>query len=191
MSLKNFEGDVVKEKLEELLEEVDELMELDYREGKDRKKKLDTRVENFLKKAFEDWEDKKESYYGPLFAVITGDKSHREKQREYERDLKRRKRNLETWIEEVEMMQEFSIDEKKIDKVEKEIEEAEQEADRRKAVVDQKVGGAYIELIDKLREEMRERESIQEDIIEIKKEVKEVKDALQALTEGMEDERGG
>ncbi len=61
----------------------------------------------------------------------------------------------------------------KLDKIEKEIKEEKAEAKRRAAVAETKQWGSVIELIDMLREELKRRTKVDQDISEIRKEIGE------------------
>ena len=60
------------------------------------------------------------------------------------------------------------------------------EAGRRGTVVETKIYGAAIEIIDKLREELKSNKGVLEEIINIKRDLKEIKDNLIILLEGKE-----
>jgi len=62
----------------------------------------------------------------------------------------------------------------KLDTIEKEIKEEKAEAKRRAAVAETKQWGSVIELIDILREELKRRSKVDQDISEIRKEIGEV-----------------
>jgi len=62
----------------------------------------------------------------------------------------------------------------KLDEIDKEIKEAKAEAKRRAAVAETKQWGSVIELIDMLREELKRRSQVDQDISEIRKEIGEV-----------------
>jgi rubrerythrin len=62
----------------------------------------------------------------------------------------------------------------KLDMIEKEIKEEKAEAKRRAAVAETKQWGSVIELIDMLREELKRRTKVDQDISEIRKEIGEV-----------------
>lgn len=66
----------------------------------------------------------------------------------------------------------------KINKIETQIIEKDKEVQRRGKVVDTKIHGASIEMIDRLRRELKCSTDIKSDIIEIKNELKEIKKFL-------------
>jgi len=69
----------------------------------------------------------------------------------------------------------------KLDKLESEVREKEVEAKRRKAVAETKVYGAEIELIDRLRAELKSYKSLSDELITIKGDIKEIKEMLGSL----------
>jgi hypothetical protein len=81
---------------------------------------------------------------------------------------------LTSFKEEIELRE--SIEEKsaKLEKIEKRTKEEVAEAERRSSVLDTKNLGAAIELIDILRTELKTRENSQNDLIEIKRQLKKI-----------------
>jgi hypothetical protein len=69
----------------------------------------------------------------------------------------------------------------KLDKIQKEIGEEKAEAERRAAVVETKLWGSVIELIDMQREELRKRSQINQEILEIHREIDEIKTLLSKM----------
>lgn len=69
----------------------------------------------------------------------------------------------------------------KLDKIEKEIRKERAEAERRAAVVETKLWGSVIELIDMQREELKKRSLIDQEILKIRREIGEIKSLLNKL----------
>ncbi len=63
----------------------------------------------------------------------------------------------------------------KLDDIEKEIKEAKAEAKRREVVAESKFWGSVIELIQMQRDELKRRSQVDQEITEIRKEIKELK----------------
>lgn len=177
--------DTVLEKIDEYLIEVRELLEKGYSEGSEDKQGLNTRVRTFAKKAFSDSKDKLNSYTGPLVAVA-GERTLREKQKDYRNKLNRMRNHLKAWREEAELEKETSKKESKIGKLEEKKRKIEAEAGRRKAVGKEKFWGAAIEMMDRLRDELKERKSIEKDMIEIKKDIADIRDMLSDMRQERE-----
>ena len=72
----------------------------------------------------------------------------------------------------------FRITSGKLDKIEGEIQKQKVEAERRATVVESKLWGSVIELIDMQREELKKRDSVNQAIIEIRKKLEEMKSLL-------------
>lgn len=69
----------------------------------------------------------------------------------------------------------------KLDKIKNEIGEKKAEAERRAAVVETKLWGSVIEVIDMLREELKKRSQVDQEISRIHKEIEEIKSILTRL----------
>jgi len=158
-----------KEKIEAFLNEVEELLKLSYVEGKEKDYTLDTRIRNFVKMAFSDGDSKIKSYSG-FWIGSTHEQTTEEQQKDYLDGLKRRKRHLTAWKEEVELYLDTQQDTNKVDKIGLEIEKTGLEATRRKNVAEGKFYGAVIELLDLQRSYIKDKEQTTKSIINIEKE---------------------
>jgi len=96
-----------RKRINEFLEQIDDLLEKRYDEGKDEKRRMSTKLDNFAKVAFSDGEEKKESLYSPAAVATFGQEAPHKKQNRYEESLKRKKRNLEAWKEQIELEEEM------------------------------------------------------------------------------------
>lgn len=97
------EPDKARERIDEFLEQIDELLEKSYKEGKDEKRSMNTKLDNFAKIAFSDGEDKIDGLYPSVTSATFGGRDPTIMQREYEDSLKRKKRHLEAWKEQIEL----------------------------------------------------------------------------------------
>ena len=102
MSLE-IDPDTAKKRINEFLEQIEELLEKNYAEGKDEKRSMGTKLDNFAEVAFTDGEKKKDSLHPSAVAASFGGRSERKKQKDYEDSLKRKKRHLEAWKEQIEL----------------------------------------------------------------------------------------
>lgn len=93
-------------KIDDFLEQIDDLLDKRYDEGKEEKRAMSTKLDNFTKVAFENGDEKANKLHKSI-AVLGGRKSEREKQEEYEDSLKRKKRHLEAWKEQIELEEDF------------------------------------------------------------------------------------
>jgi hypothetical protein len=105
------------------------------------------RIKTFLKVSFPDGELKvKESIFSINF------------QNSVVEQAKHVRRYLIAYKEEIELLDDWVVPDKKLDKIQKEIKEKELEAKRRKAVADTKMYGGYIEALESLRKELRRKD---------------------------------
>jgi uncharacterized protein YutE (UPF0331/DUF86 family) len=95
--------DKARKRINEFLEQIDDLLEKRYDVGEDEKRRMSTKLDNFAKVAFSDGEEKKDSLHSPSVVATFGQESPRKKQNRYEKSLKRKKRNLEAWKEQIEL----------------------------------------------------------------------------------------
>ncbi|MBI4116770.1 hypothetical protein HY449_03445 [Candidatus Pacearchaeota archaeon] len=75
------------------------------------------------------------------------------------------------------------IKENKLDKLKQKVEEKEIEAERREKVAETKFYGAAIEIIDRLRDELKNNNKIGQDILQIKNELSEIKRVMLDIEE--------
>ena len=112
------------DKINIFISEVDELQKESYVEGKEKYYGLDTRIRNFIDAAFSDNKQKKSSYSGIFFAVGGHTPTPQEEQEDYLQDLKRTKRHLMAWKEEIELCSEISSESNELSKIEQKIEQS-------------------------------------------------------------------
>lgn len=168
-------------KVNEFLKEIEILLDKRYEEGYDFEEDLENKIKAVIKVSFEDWKEKISNYdrnVHSLVALIGYEPSEEEKQSEYISIVKIMKNQVMALKEELQLLSEIESSSLKLDKAEKEIEEARKEADRREAVTESKFYGAAIEIIDRLRDELRRRDDFSKDIIEIKKDIADIKEMV-------------
>ncbi len=177
------------EKVNEYINEVNRLINLqntteDRKKGVEEKNELYTKISRFVLKVDK---GRINSYYeilekdSPMGSVLY--------RTVYTHGLQSVKLFLISIKEDLELQRDFSVKSKKLDKIEKEIKELEAEAKRRELVVETKGWGSIIEVIQMLRDELKNRQDAQTDIREIKgyfnelkEEIKEIKDLLKKKT---------
>jgi len=118
---------------------------------------------------------KLEDYRWALHFVGILGESEEEKQEDYVSRLKSMRNQLAAYRDELQLRLESRSKSNKLDKIEKETQIAEAEAGRRAAVVKTKLWGAVIELLDMQREELKKRGELNREIIELRKEVRDLK----------------
>jgi len=164
-------------KVEEFLSEIEKLMKEPYsRNNEDKKTDLNARITNFVRATFQDPEEKINSYKDFVFFI--GEKTQMEKRHDYENSLKKKKRHLIAWKEEIELNEETDSESENLDEINKKIKKADLESERRQKVTESKFYGAVMELLDFQRNLIKEKEQTTKAIIEIKKDILDIKDML-------------
>ncbi len=181
MSLK-IDANKAKLKIDEFLSETDILLEKSYTEGKEQKYGLNTRIRNFVNMAFSDSKEKIKSYTGLIFAIAGHQKNPYEEQKDYEDCLKKKRRHLIAWKEEVELNLDTTSESTKLNKIKDQIEETGLESERRQKVAETKFFGAVIELLDFQRNLIKEKEQTTKAIIEMKKDISDIKEMLKKVS---------
>lgn len=115
--------DKAHERIDEFLEEIDELLDKRFDQGKEDKKSLSAKLDNFAKMAFSDGEEKRDSLYPSATVATFGGRSKHKKQQDYEESLKRKKRQLEAWKQQIELESDLTTNESGDDSNYTEIEE--------------------------------------------------------------------
>ena len=163
-------------KIDEFLKELGRLSTLNYKEGQDYLYALLARLKSLLKLIFSDGEARYRDCTG--FSISNEYKTPEEKQQDFLRDIKKSERHLIAYKEELQFQDEVDNSSTKLNKLETKIKEKKLEAQRRQEVTETKFYGAAIEIIDRLRDELKERSKINEEISEIKKDIKEIKEVI-------------
>jgi len=83
------------------------------------------------------------------------------------------------------------IKDDKLEKLKRKVGEKELEAERREKVVETKAYGAIIEVIDRLREQLRNEGDIKQEILNIRNDISDLKDILRNVKEEIVDEITG
>lgn len=103
------------DKIEEFIEEIEELLEMPREEGEDRKEDLRRDVENFMNVAFSDSDEKLKNFRTLEF--IVKEKTDEEKQEKYESDLNHYKECLQDLEDEIELALELNKENEESTKV--------------------------------------------------------------------------
>lgn len=96
-------------RIDEFLKQIDKLLDQSYAEGEDEYYRMSTKIDNFAETAFSDGEKKKKKLH-PGVAVARMNPSEAQKQEEYEENLKRKKRHLEAWKEQIQLEESVETD---------------------------------------------------------------------------------
>jgi len=165
-------------KVGEYIFRVDDLLKKSCKEGTEKRRDLDTAIQNFVRITFSDGEEKLEDYRGSVHfyvGILGREESEEEKQEDYVSRLKKMKNHLVAYREELELRSVSRKKSAKLDKIAEETRIVRAEAERRSAVVDEKRWGAVIELLTILRAELKERGELSQQIIDLKKDVQDIK----------------
>ena len=180
--------------LEGYAKKIDEIIKKSYREGKDEKRQLDTTIRNFIRTTFLDGEAKLRDYQSAVhsyFLVGGHEETEQEKQDDYISRLKTMKNHLVAFQEELKLKLATHNNMSQLDDIESETKVRDAEARRRASVVEGKLWGAVIELIDMQRNELKKKDELNKEIIEIKKELKDLKSILLKYSETKIEEDDG
>ena len=105
----------------------------------------------------------------------------REAPKKYDEQAKVMIRYLSAIKDELYLRIESNVKDEKLITLKKEVEEKGIESERREKVVESKFYGAAIEIIDRLRNELKDKTQLREDIISIKRDISEIKEILDSL----------
>lgn len=164
--------------VEQYISRVDELLGKSYKEGQDEKREMDTSIQNFIRTTFVDDENKLKDYRSSVFFIgfIDGrEETDQEKQDDYISRLKTMRNHLIAFRDEIKLKLSTNEKTSQLDKIEEETEIRDAEARRRASVVEGKLWGAVIELLDMQRNELKKKDELNKAMIEIKKEINDVK----------------
>ncbi|GEM_PF-2361206 len=178
--------------VEGYIKKVNELIAKSYKDGQDEKIQLDTTIQNFIRTTFLDGEAKLKDYKRSVhfyIGVVGHEETEQEKQEDYISRLKTMKNHLIAFQEELKLKAATFKDSSKLDDIENETEIRDAEARRRSSVVEGKLWGSVIELIDMQRNELKKKDELNKEIIDIKKELKDLKSILMKFVETKSQEK--
>ncbi len=176
--------------VEKYIERVDHLSKKPFSNGLLESLELDTSIQNFVRTTFPDGEVKLEGY-PKLKNQLAKAGTKEARQQIFIFYLIIVRHHLNAFKDELELKAATLETSKNLGKLEKEIEERAAEAKRREKVAEGKAYGALIEIIDSLRQELKRKSERDHDIIEIKKDIKDLKVLIQRLTETLSKKEGG
>lgn len=174
------------EQVEKAIDEVEALREGSYDNGKDYVDAIDAKIKRIIKLSFDDAEEKLAEYNRRPSIVGGSIKGKPDFEKAYQNDMAWFLRQLHAIKEELKLLQDAEAAETKLDKTEADIEKARKEAERRGYVVDSKVAGAAIEIIDRLRDELKGRTDNLKEISSLKNEISGLKNEISDLRESLE-----
>ena len=167
--------------LEGYIKKVDELLNKSYKEGEDEKEQLNKIIQNFIRTTFLDGKEKLNDYTSSVnfyFGVAGYEETEQEKQEDYISRLKSMKNHLIAFQEELKLKIASAEKSDRLNKIENETKIRDAESKRRATVVEGKLWGAVIEMLDIQRNELKKRNELSKEIIDIKKELKDLKSII-------------
>jgi hypothetical protein len=170
-------------KIESLLEKTEDLLKKDVSSGELEREELNIKIEGFIRTVFKD-DDKKLQDYRKSLRILyffSGVESVTEKQEDYMSRLRSMKNHLSSFKEELQLIIDSKTKSEKIDGIQKKTELSMAEAQRREAVADGKKWGGMIEFIQLQRDELKKKDFITKEIVDIKKDIADLKNMFEEL----------
>ena len=170
-------------KIESLLEKTEDLLKKDVSSGELEREELNIKIEGFIRTVFKD-DDKKLQDYRKSLRILyffSGVESVTEKQEDYMSRLRSMKNHLSSFKEELQLIIDSKTKSEKIDGIQKKTELSMAEAQRREAVADGKKWGGMIEFIQLQRDELKKKDFITKEIVDIKKDLADLKNMFEEL----------
>lgn len=99
-----------RERIDEFLDQIDKLLDKKYTEGQEEKRDMSTKLDNFAEVAFSNGEKKRNSLHRSVVSATWGRTDPRKEQRNYEKSLKKKKRELEAWKQQIELEEDLVSD---------------------------------------------------------------------------------
>ena len=173
------------ELLEMTIEEAENLRTGSYENGKDYIDGIDAKIKHIMEISYDDADDKLTEYDNEgINSSQARSASPEVLEAEYQNRILRFLLRLHAMKEELELLQSIETSEAKLDKIEADIEKAKKESDRR-GVVEGAFYGAFIEIVERLRDELRGRADNSKEIAKIKKEIAELRKVVMLNAEDL------
>ena len=174
------------ELLEKTIEEAESLREGSYDNGKDYVDGIDEKIKRILEMSFDDADEKQTEYdRDGINSSVARSASPEVLEADYQNRILRYLLRLHAIKEELERLKSIETSEAKLDKTQADIENAKKEAERRGFVEEGKFYGAFIEIINSLRDELKGRVENSKEIAEIKKDIAELKKVVMLKAEDL------
>lgn len=165
-------------KVDEYIDQIDVLLHESHTKGEKKLDEINASIKNFIRIAFQDGEKKLSDYKHsfPMYVGILGrEDTEEEKQEYYLKKLGSIRNNLVAYQQELQLRLSSTKKKSKLDRIESETKISEAEAKRRATVVETKLWGAVIELIDMQRDELKKRGELTQEIIGLRTELGQLK----------------
>ena len=165
-------------KIDEYLNKIKELLRTKFNIGESEKSELDTKIQVFIRATFRDDDKKLQDYKNAVHfyvGIVGVEETEQEKQEDYISRLTTMKNHLLAFKDELTLILNSQTKSGKLDKIENETQIRDAEARRRASVVEGKLWGAVIELIQMQRDELKKKGTLNQEIIEIRKDINDIK----------------
>jgi len=106
---------------------------------------------------------------------------------EFVNQVKATKRFIEAIVANLEIRKTSEVKDSRLEKLEFQLGEKEIESKRREKVTETKFWGGAIELIDRLRNELKESSNVKADLVDMKRDIKEIKEILSSINKSPSD----
>jgi hypothetical protein len=164
------------ELLEMTIDEAENLRTSSYENGKDFVDGIDAKIKHILEISYDDVDEKLTEYDNEgINSSQARSASPEVLEAEYQNRILRFLLRLHSMKEELELLRSIQTSEAKLDKIEADIQKAKKESDRRGVFIEGAFYDAFIEIVERLREELRGRSDNSKEIAKIKKEIAELR----------------
>jgi hypothetical protein len=164
------------ELLEMTIEEAENLRTSSYENGKDFVDGIDAKIKHILEISYDDVDEKLTEYDNEgINSSQARSASPEVLEAEYQNRILRFLLRLHSMKEELELLRSIQTSEAKLDKIEADIQKAKKESDRRGVFIEGAFYDAFIEIVERLREELTGRSDNSKEIAKIKKEIAELR----------------
>lgn len=164
------------ELLEMTIEDAENLRADSFENGKNYIDDIEAKIKDIIKMSYDNEDERLTEYNRDGFAGSEAISASPEVlEANYQNRILKLLLRLHAMKEEFELLQSIETSGAKLDKIEADIEKAKLEAERRGFAVEDIFYSAFIEIIDRIRDELKGRTDNSKDIAEIKKEIAELR----------------
>jgi len=129
--------------------------------------------------------DKRIQDYEETISVAAARDGAKAVRKSFIEQVKANQRYLVAIKDSLKLRESVEIGEEKLDNLKMKLHEKEVESERREKVTETKFYGAAIEIIDRLRDQLKNEGDIKQEILSLKTEIKEIKEILKSLHKGV------
>lgn len=174
------------ELLEMTIEDAENLRADSYENGKNYIDDIEAKIKDIIEMSYDNADDRLTEHNIDGFAGSEAISASPEVlEANYQNRILKLLLRLHAMKEEFELLQSIETSGAKLDKIEADIEKAKLEAERRGFAVEDMFYSAFIEIIDRIRDELKGRTDNSKDIAEIKKEIAELRKVVMLNAEDL------